>query len=282
MIESLGRVRELERQAASRNAEIAGLKGLRGRPDIKPSGTEQGSKAPPDLPCRPRHGGGKKTALRTIHADRVAKGYQNSVVQELMLRAHVLRLRRECWVTPQGQRITAALPAGIWRHFGPEPRRFAVAEHHQGQITVARLLKLLRGIGIDICNRQVVRLLITGQYGFVDEARDVLRAGLEPARWISADDTGQFDVGARALCWVHAARLVHRLDTFTEVPRAAQQHLRRADLVVPCRPQGVSRGPLAATAKRVARPLRAHLSSTNGVRHARPAGNPAAHQRLGE
>jgi hypothetical protein len=32
---------------------------------------------------------------------------------------------------------------------------------------------------------------------------------------ILSDDAGQFDVGNHALCWVHAERLVHRLDTFT-------------------------------------------------------------------
>jgi len=29
-----------------------------------------------------------------------------------------------------------------------------------------------------------------------------------------------------ALCWVHAERLVHRLDTFTDLHRKAQQRLR--------------------------------------------------------
>lgn len=43
---------------------------------------------------------------------------------------------------------------------------------------------------------------------------------------IVSDDAGQFDVGHHALCWVHAERLVHRLDTFTDPQRAAQQHLR--------------------------------------------------------
>ena len=126
VIELLSRVRDLERQVAARDAEIGRLKGLKGRPDIKPSGMEQGSKAPSATPARPRRGGGNKTARRTIHEDRVVKatvppgsrfkGYQAFVVQDLVLRAHVLRLRRECWVAPDGQRITAALPAGISGH----------------------------------------------------------------------------------------------------------------------------------------------------------------------
>ena len=43
---------------------------------------------------------------------------------------------------------------------------------------------------------------------------------------IVSDDAGQFQVGRHALCWVHAARLVHKLDTFTDHHRAAQQRMR--------------------------------------------------------
>ena len=35
-----------------------------------------------------------------------------------------------------------------------------------------------------------MRLLIAGQHEFLGEARDVLRAGLETASWITVDDTG--------------------------------------------------------------------------------------------
>ena len=43
---------------------------------------------------------------------------------------------------------------------------------------------------------------------------------------IVSDDAGQFDVGRHGLCWVHAERLVHKLDTFTDRHRAAQQRVR--------------------------------------------------------
>jgi hypothetical protein len=43
---------------------------------------------------------------------------------------------------------------------------------------------------------------------------------------ILSDDAGQFAIDRHALCWVHAERLVHKLDTFTERQHAAQQFLR--------------------------------------------------------
>ena len=42
-----------------------------------------------------------------------------------------------------------------------------------------------------------------------------------------SDDAGQFAVGRHALCWVHAERLVHKLDAFTDLHLAAQQHVRK-------------------------------------------------------
>ena len=43
---------------------------------------------------------------------------------------------------------------------------------------------------------------------------------------ILSDDAGQFNIGRHALCWVHAERLVHKLDTFTDQHRATQTRVR--------------------------------------------------------
>jgi hypothetical protein len=50
--------------------------------------------------------------------------------------------------------------------------------------------------------------------------------GLLPDTVILSDDAGQFALGRHALCWVHAERLVHKLDTFTDRQHAAQQLVR--------------------------------------------------------
>ena len=43
---------------------------------------------------------------------------------------------------------------------------------------------------------------------------------------ILSDDAGQFNVGTHALCWVHAERLVHKLDAFTAAARTAKDTVR--------------------------------------------------------
>src|SRR5918998_164628 len=92
------------------------------------------------------------------------------------------------------------MPADVVGHFGPELRRFILFQYHQGQVTVPRLVAQLRSLGLAISKRQVVRLLNTGQDAFLTEARDVLRAGLATAAWISVDDTGARHRHRNAVC----------------------------------------------------------------------------------
>ena len=79
-----------------------------------------------------RRRGGKLSRL-TIDEERIVKGDEDDVVQDLILRPHVVRSRRQRWLTPDGRMVTAPLPAGIAGHFGAELRRFVLAQYHRGQ-----------------------------------------------------------------------------------------------------------------------------------------------------
>jgi hypothetical protein len=75
-----------------------------------------------------------------------------------------------------------------------------LAQHHHGQVTVERLTTQLRAFGLSISKRQVMRLLIDRHDAFLSESRDVLRAGLQSAAWVSVDDTGARHAGRNGFC----------------------------------------------------------------------------------
>jgi hypothetical protein len=210
LVELLGKVAALTQTVAELREEIARLKGLKGRPNIKPSGMDKGTEPPkPGKKEKRRRGRGKVTP-RVVVEEKVIrteippgsrfKGYEPFLVQDLVISVHATRYQRERWVTPDGRTVLAPLPEGIEGHFGPELRRFVLMQYHQGQSTMPRLLTLLRSIGIAISKRQLVRLLNENHEGFIAEAQEVLRAGLETSSWVTVDDTGARHAGKNGFC----------------------------------------------------------------------------------
>jgi hypothetical protein len=212
LVELFGKVGELEKVVIEQREEIARLKGLKGRPNIKPSAPSGMDKA--TEAAKPAKKGklrfrGKVTPRVKIedHVVKAAvpegsrfKGHEPFLVQDLVISAKATCYQRERWVTPDGRTILAPLPEGIEGHFGPELRRFVLMQYHQGQSTLPRLAVLLRSLGVAISKRQLQRLLTDKQDDFVSEAQDVLRAGLETSPYVSVDDTGARHAGKNGFC----------------------------------------------------------------------------------
>jgi hypothetical protein len=129
-------------EIAELRAETARLKGLKGRPRLKPnkpSGMEEASSPKPTRPRRRGRSHQTRVAVEeqvitaVVPAGSRFKGYEDYVVQELEIRPRVIRYHRERWLTPDGRTVVAPLPPGILGHFGPNLRRFVLAQCHQGQ-----------------------------------------------------------------------------------------------------------------------------------------------------
>jgi len=127
------RILQMEERVHQLEDEIARLKGLNARPRIAPSTLETQPRPPRD-PDAKRPGSAKrsKTAELIITTEEVIplvekppgsafEGYEDFVVQDLVIEPRVTRYRRERWLTPDGQSVVAPFPADVLpgSHFGP-------------------------------------------------------------------------------------------------------------------------------------------------------------------
>jgi len=119
LVELSGRVVTLEQVVGEQREEIARLKGLKGRPTIKPSGMDNATEPPkPGKKGKWRFRG--KVAPRVSVEDQVVKvavpegsrfkGHEPFLVQDLVISAKATCYQRERWITPDGSTILAPLP----------------------------------------------------------------------------------------------------------------------------------------------------------------------------
>jgi hypothetical protein len=208
------RILQLEERVHQLEDEIARLKGLKARPRIAPSALERHPRPPRD-PKAKRPGSAKrsKTALLTVTEEVVVplpdvppeavfKGYEDFVVQELILKPRVIRYRRERWLTPEGQSLLAPLPAEVLpgSHFGPDLICFILHQYHHQHVTQPLLLEQLHQLGIDISAGELCRILTEGKDGFHQEKAELLPAALAVSDYVEVDDTGARHRGHNGAC----------------------------------------------------------------------------------
>lgn len=216
----LDRVQELEETVQTLRDEIAVLKGLKPRPDIKPSvleahqpkTKEQGGKRPGSAK-RP------KTAELTIHreillplpaeqlpAGATFKCYEPYVVQELLIENQNTRYLRARYKLPEGGSVLAPLPDDVLPveggHFGANVIAYILDQYHQAGVTEPLLLEQLWEYGIDISEGQLHRILTERKEHFHQEKQEILEAGLAESSYMHTDDTGARHRGKNGYCTV--------------------------------------------------------------------------------
>jgi len=208
------RILQLEERVHQLGDEIASLKGLKARPRIAPSSLETPPRPPRD-PEAKRPGSAKrsKTARLTITEEiviplahrpegAVFKGYEDFVVQDLILKPRVILYRRERWLTPEGENLVAPLPADAvpGSHFGPDLICFILHQYHHQHVTRPLLLEQLHQLGIDISAGELDRILTEGKDAFHREKDELLPAALAVSSYVEVDDTGARHRGHNGAC----------------------------------------------------------------------------------
>lgn len=130
------------------------------------------------------------------------KGYEDFVVQGLIIKPHNVRYRRERWLLPDGETVVASFPddAVPGGHFGPDLLCFILHQYHHQHVTQPLLLEQVRQLGIDISSGQLNRILTEGKDAFHQEKEELLPAGLATASYIHADDTVARHRGKQGFC----------------------------------------------------------------------------------
>jgi Transposase IS66 family len=198
--------RALRAELAQVKDENARLKGGSGRPTIPPGkaggSTDYSSEAERRSAPKAWQKRGKQDRVQidrterltidpaTLPPDAAFKGYETVVVQDLVLRTDTIAFELEVWYSPSARRsYRARRPGGYEGTFGPHLKALVVTLAYAGGMSETKLLELVQSTGIVISAGTLSTLLTAGRTAFRDEARDVLRAGLESTPYQHLDDT---------------------------------------------------------------------------------------------
>ena len=194
------------------------LKGEQGTPDIKPNtpppSTDHSSERERRQPTeRVKRG---KRATITIDREEVArvdpailpadaefKGYEDVVVQDIIIRTDNVLFHKEVFYSPSAQQsYRAPLPRGYHGEFGPGVKALALVLYFGCLMSEAKIRELFVNVGLQIAEGTISNLLIKDHHPFHAEKDAVYRAGLQSSPWQQIDDTSTRVNGQNQHCQI--------------------------------------------------------------------------------
>lgn len=220
---------ELKRENADLRAEnqrlrdeIARLKGEQGKPTIKGNTPSPPPSAPGDYSSEKARRvpqawtkGTKVGQIRinraqvlvvdptTLPADAEFKGYEDVVVQDVVLGTDNVLFRKQKYYSPtEHTSYLAPLPAGYDGAFGPGLKALSIVLYFGANVSEPKMLELYRSVGVSISAGQLSNLLIKDQAAFHAEKAAIVAAGLASSPWQHIDDTSTRVNGQNQYCQV--------------------------------------------------------------------------------
>ena len=201
------KVKQLEEKNQKLRDENNRLKGEQGKPDIKASkkiGFKKDHSSEKERKTPKEHS--KKSKNKSIKIDREEilvypqeqlpadaqfKGYEEVVVQNILLKSDNILFRKQKYYSPQtGKTYLAALPIGYEGEFGPGIKALVVSLYYGGNMTQGKIKEFLENIGILMSAGYLSNLLIKNQETFLAEYEEIYTEGLASSPWQHFDQTG--------------------------------------------------------------------------------------------
>jgi len=195
--------------------EIAGLKGQKPKPKIRPSNLEkETNKRKKQLRNKKRPGSKKrsKTKQLEIHEDKIIepdfipegsvfKGYQDFIVQDFVIGSWNIRYRKARYKTPSGDYVIGNLSNGTSKsHFGSTLTAFILYQYYHAHVTQPLIFEQLKDYGVDISTGQINRIITENKIQYHREKDMILSTGLKISSYINVDDTGARHNGKNGYC----------------------------------------------------------------------------------
>lgn len=194
------------------------LKGEQGKPEIKPNKEPAASDHSSERERRQKTERVKrgKRATITINREELArvdpaslppdaefKGYEDVVVQDLLIRTDNVLFHKEVFYSPSEHKsYRAPLPRGYAGEFGPGVKALVLVLYFGCLMSEAKIRELLVNVGVQIAEGTVSNLLIKDQEAFHSEQAAVYAAGLRSSPWQQIDDTATRVNGVNQHCQI--------------------------------------------------------------------------------
>jgi hypothetical protein len=198
-------VRQLQAEVQRLRDEINHLKGEQGKPDFKAKrpgkSTDHSSETERRKP-RAWHKTSKQEQIQIdreemltvdpaqLPADAEFKGYEDVVVQDIVIRTDNILYRKEKYYSPSERRTyLAALPPGYHGQFGPGIRALALVQYFGCNMTEPKIREFFANVGIQLSAGELSNWLIKDWPELHAEKDAIYAAGLRSSPWQHLDDT---------------------------------------------------------------------------------------------
>ena len=197
------------------------LKGEQGKPKIrgnkKPksdhSSEEERKKKRPPKPKRKKRRPHQEVKIdreetvryprEELPADAVHKGYEEVTVQEVVLQTDNVLYRKEKWYSKSEQRTyIAQLPKEYQGQFGSTVKTLVLTLYYSGRMSEAKIIEFIEQIGVNVSAGTVSNWLSQATERWVEEADEILKAGLASTDYHHIDDTSTRVNGVNHHCHI--------------------------------------------------------------------------------